>query len=212
MWEGEDVYIIGGGTSLKTFDFNRLLNKNTIGCNSAFALGGDICDVCVFGDWKWWRHFGKKLLETFPGMIITNSPRVGRINHDRVFAMRRQTRGLSTDRLGWNRNTGALAINVALLLGAKRIYLLGYDMKLGTEGEREGKANWHDLRYEKEKPGVYKRFQQGFENVVRDWKAMFPDREIINLTEDSELVGFPKESIVAHFSMKGEEKVCLRAK
>ena len=194
IWEGQDVYIIGGGTSLKAFDMGLLRGKNTIGCNSAFTLGVDICNICIFGDYKWWQH-NKRELETYEGKIVTNSPRVSRLPDERILGFRRLPRGMSKDCLGWNGNTGAAAINLALILGAKRVFLLGFDMKLSEEG----KANWHNLRYEREKAEVYKRFLAGFQYVIRDLILVFPGREVINLTEDSNLDAFEKESIVGHF-------------
>lgn len=194
IWDEQDAYIIGGGTSLKTFDFALLKDKNTIGCNSAFILGVDICKVVCFGDYKWWLHY-KKELESYTGMVVSNSPRAVRIPNTGILGMKRFTRGLGTDSLGWNGNTGAAAVNLALIFGAKRIFLLGFDMKLDKKGE----ANWYNKRYEKEKAEVYKRFLKGFDYVARDLPVKFPGREVINLTEDSNLKVFPKASIVEHF-------------
>ena len=67
----------------------------------------------------------------------------------------------------------------------------------------EGKANWHDLRHEEEKVEVYERFIRGYKDVVADWKEKFSDREIINITDDSDLDAFPKISVKEHFEAKG---------
>ena len=55
FWEGQDVFIYGGGTSLKSFDPSILIDENVIGCNDAYTLGSEICDICVFGDFKWYN-------------------------------------------------------------------------------------------------------------------------------------------------------------
>ena len=44
-WKDEDVFIIGGGDSLRTFNFDVLKDELTIGCNTAFSLGSDICKI-----------------------------------------------------------------------------------------------------------------------------------------------------------------------
>lgn len=196
IWEGQDVYIIGGGPSLKTFDWNLLLDKNTIGCNSAFILGAEICKICAFGDFKWWKHY-KEDLKSYKGMVVTNSPRIARLPDKEILGVRRKGRGLSNDIyfLAWNGNTGAMAVNLALLLGARRVFLLGFDMKLSEKG----RANWHDKRYERVKADVYKRFMQGFRYAADDLPIKFPGREVINLTEDSLLDVFPKQSVLEHF-------------
>ncbi len=60
-WDGEDAFIIGGGGSLKSFDWNLLKLENTIGCNNAFQHGVDICKICVFGDVNWFKSFEQEL-------------------------------------------------------------------------------------------------------------------------------------------------------
>ncbi len=183
VWQDQDVFVIGGGPSLRGFDWSLLHAENTVGCNTAFTLGEQVCKVCVFGDFAWWQEF-KLQLAQYKGTVFTNVPNLYDSKIPWLWFMRRVPRGLHTDALGWNGNTGAVAINLALLLGARRIYLLGYDMK------RPGKnPNWHDkvLRPAANKPHVYEAFAQEFLYVKRDWKNKFADREIVNITKDSGL-------------------------
>jgi hypothetical protein len=70
-WSGQDVFVIGGGRSLQSFDWSQLKDRNTIGCNQAFLLGGETCKICTFGDFKFWQTFEKKLAE-FDGWVATN--------------------------------------------------------------------------------------------------------------------------------------------
>ena len=186
-WEGQDAYIIGGGDSLKDFDWQLLKGKCTIGCNSAFTLGADICKVNIFGDVKWFDVY-KEELSKYKGVLFTNSPQLVHTKIPWLWTMERQARGLHTNALGWNGNTGASAINLAILLGARRIYLLGFDMKLGIND----KPNWHDRQIEKPNPEVYDKFKDCFNRVVLDWKNKFPEVEIFNVCKDSDLDCFPK--------------------
>lgn len=186
IWKDREVFIIGGGNSLRVdgFDWNILRPECVVGCNDAYEHGEEICKVCVFGDLGWFNHHKDKL-QKFKGPVITNVDRLfGDKRYPWLSTMRRKSQGLHSDALGWNANTGAMAINVALLLGARKVYLLGYDMK-----RIQGKANWHDhnVRPTATKPAVYEGFARSFRYVVRDWKAKFPDREIVNVTRDSGL-------------------------
>lgn len=197
FWEGRDVYILGGGPSLVKFDWSSLIDRAVIGCNSAFFLGADICNICVFGDLKWWETF-KWDLQSYKGLVVTNVRQLRDSDCSWLFTMLRKPKGLGHKSLGWNSNTGASAINLALILGAKRVYLLGFDMKLGASS----KVNWHDKQIQKCFPEVYDRFKIGFENVACELNEKFPGCEIINLTEDSNLNAFPKQSIIEHFSVE----------
>jgi hypothetical protein len=78
-------------------------------------------------------------------------------------------------------------VNLAVLLGAKRILLLGYDMKFGPNGER----HWH-----KDHAG-----RNPAEAQLQEWREKFatmvPDLakagvEVINCSRDTALDMFPK--------------------
>ena len=188
IWEGEDAFIIGGGPSLQTFDWNVLRVEKTIGCNTAYIHGSDICKICLFGD-KSFFQYHEDGLKDFTGVVVTNLSKFKKANEPWVWFIPRVGKGLGTAALGWNGNTGASAINLALILGAKRIFLLGFDMKRTVS-----RSNWHDIIINEKtvRNCVYEKFNRDFQAVVRDWHEKFPDREIINVTDDSDLDGFPK--------------------
>jgi hypothetical protein len=179
-YSGEDVYIIGGGPSLRVFDFSLLHNKNTIGCNHAYVLGERVCHICCFGDWPFFNSEHRELAK-FDGWVVTNyempmkmdwlcqfnkSPRVGRNKQEGLV---------------WATNTGETAINLALVLGAKRVFLLGFDMNKMADGT----THWHDQPLENQGEEQYVKFAGGFGIFANDVKSVFPDREIINITEGS---------------------------
>ncbi len=186
-WTGKDVYVIGGGTSLKGFNWNLLKGKLTIGCNAAFFLGQEVCNICIFGDAKFFQKY-KRDLSSYKGVVVTNCSQLQKNSTPWLWTMPRQAVGLHKDALGWNANTGASAINLALILGAKRVFLLGFDMKLSVNG----KNNWHTKGLDKPNAGICERMNSSFRHVYRDWHKKFSDREIINVTDDSALSGFPK--------------------
>ena len=186
-WKGQDVFIIGGGTSLKGFDWKLLENECTIGCNTAFTLGEKICEICVFGDYKWFHKYQNEL-QNYKGILFTNLGQLRNTRLNWLWTMPRKGKGLGTNALGWNRNTGALAINLALVLGAQRVFLLGFDMHLSGDG----KSNWHNRLINRPSKTVYEKFIEAFTRVSIDLKKVFPGREIINVTDDSDLDIFPK--------------------
>ena len=188
VWKGEDVFIIGGGPSLKTFDWELLRPENTIGCNDAYKHGVDICSVCLFGDHAWFKEHLKKGLLDYKGIVFTSSPYLQRSDYDWLWILTRHSRGLHLNALGWNKNTGAEAVNLALILGAKRIFLLGFDMHLGEDGE----SNWHNNNLDKPKEVVYKTFLKEFGRVAAALSRDFPEIEVFNITSDSALNDFQK--------------------
>ena len=69
-WADMPVHIIGGGSSLKKFDWSTLEDRLVIGCNDAYKHGHKICDICFFGDINWWREH-KERLEKYEGTVVT---------------------------------------------------------------------------------------------------------------------------------------------
>lgn len=134
-WKGEAAFIIGGGSSLKGFNFDRLIGKGrAIAVNNAF----ETCpwaDYLFFADRRWydWNH---DKLADFPGTIVSRSGitskhgekihRIGRTNRHPLSRSSNLVAGFCG---------GANAINMAYILGANPIFLLGFDMYPG---------NWHD--------------------------------------------------------------------
>jgi len=192
-WLGEEVFIIGGGKSLEHFNFELLRNEYTIGCNDAYKFGVDICKVMIFGDHKWFNHHEAELAD-YKGIVFTNCNQLMKSSIPWLWSCQRKLKGLYHDALGWNNNTGASAINLALLLGASKIFLLGYDMKLS-----QGKNNWHPNVLDKPNPGIYDKFQEGFGWVAADLSKKFPNAEVINVTDCSALEVFPKISVAEFF-------------
>ena len=205
VWDGLDVFVIGGGPSLKTFNWD-LLKPSTVmsvGTNDAYLQGNDACTVNIFGDFKWWKKHivGLKQYDADGGVVFTSCPQLQRTagarkgKLDWVWVMERRSAGFHEEALGWCGNTGANAINLALLLGALRIYLLGFDMHLGKHGE----ANWHDNPLNKPDGNIYKKFVREMSNLDKHLANKFPGREIYNVTEDSALNVFPKLELELFF-------------
>lgn len=189
-WKGQDAFLIGGGASLAGFDFNSLAGRNVIGCNDAFHLGAHIISICAFGDHGWWQR-NKFKLEHFKNRVVTNCPTVMPFKIPYLLKMQRVRDGLhSGSKLGWNYSTGAMVINLAVSLGAQRIFLLGYDC------QNIGKAHhWHNHNQKQIHDSSYRRFIQGFETVKRGVPAGV---EVLNVTDGaSALRCFPTISFAS---------------
>lgn len=200
MWKGEDAYVIGGGPSLRKFDWGSISGKNTIGCNSAFILGSDICQIVVFGDIGWWENIGRQGTEEYGGIVVGCSNKLHNANCPWLLTMERNGKAeFGIDKLVWAGNTGSLAINLALILGARRVFLLGFDMFTKNMSD----PNWHLVRRltpSKNAEPPYPRFIAEFNRISRSLPRIFPGREVINVTDESKLEGFPKVSLREHFA------------
>jgi len=176
-WEGEDAFIIGGGASLTGFNFSQLAGLHVIGCNDAFRLDPEIVEICCFADVGWW-HKNKWDLEKFSNRVVTNSNKMENFNVPGILNMKRVKDGFHTgDTLGFNASTGAVALNLAVLLGATRVFLLGFDMCL-----QGNKHHWHEHQTKGILPDSFARHIQGFLTLKR---SLPPEVEVFNVTDGS---------------------------
>lgn len=191
IWEGCEVFIIGGGKSLDGWDFGNLIGEKTIGCNDAYIHGPKICNICIFGDRKFLRAHENGLANFAKsgGLVVTNERHLEISTLSWLNWMPRQNKGLHTDALGWNTNTGASAINLALILGAGTVFLLGFD-RHRTKGE----TNWHPNKLDKYTPELYQRMNASDGYMKKDLNIKFPGCEVINVTDGSDLPHWPKVS------------------
>lgn len=202
VWADRDVYIIGGGSSLKDFPWEVLTGKAVIGCNASFLLGVGVCPVTIFGDISFWYGFRAGLHEYARngGLVVTNSPRAAARTDlpSWLCVMRRIREGLAKKALAWNGSTGAAAINLALLMGASRVLLLGFDMAAGPGGAthyHNAYGKWSESR---NPPESFNLFKEKMLCIPRALEELFPGRRVLNLTENSGLDVFPKHSLKEH--------------
>jgi len=86
-----------------------------------------------------------------------------------------------------------------LLFGAKRVFMLGFDMK-----PSDGHGNWHRREQSSSTSIVlYAEFRRNFQYVVNDWHQKFSSHEIYNVTDDSALPStwFPQIAVKDLWSM-----------
>lgn len=132
---GTNVFIVGGGFSLKSFDFGTLEGQNVIALNSAYKYVDETA-VLYWADASWGQSEEDKLLK-HPSKYRFSS----RLNADSLILDNKTGIGgchwlKKTGDYGYDtnvnhvrgNNSGANAINFAVNLGAYRVILLGFDM------------------------------------------------------------------------------------
>ena len=193
IWNGR-CYALGGGRSLSEFDFNKLAGLNVVGCNDAYLLGAGIVPINCFGDASWFTHYHKQDTSKYDGVLVTNAPLTGEIPKYIKHCKRTDIHVKLTaeqNRLSWFSNTGVLAVELALKLGATEIILLGYDMKAPSVAEN----NWYTRRKADSSLKVYTRFMLKFKEFERQRQMLFPNAKIINANPDSALALYEKTKL-----------------
>ena len=176
-----------------------LKHCHIIGINAAYELG-DIIDILFFGDKSFYRTHRKALLN-FKGIKVTCS-NAGIENYKKenikyMFKNKEKVKGITikTGLVSWNFNSGAASISLAVQLGVKRIYLLGFDMKL----DENNNQHWHNVydsanRNERERRKLpFRKHLGGFSVIAEDAKKL--GIEIINLNSDSAINCFKKMNL-----------------
>jgi len=205
-WKDKTCFILGGGPSLKGFDFDIIKNFPTIGVNKSFtAYPTDILyamDVCFYTmvssedqQWKelhqhWLAYKGIKL-------FLKHSAKFGFDKNVYIVNDLRKkvvSYNLTSGIYGGN-NSGFGALMLAIALGCSRIGLLGYDMKVQKK-QAKIITHWH----EGYKRGRLDAFQGKLDNFRACFEEFAPTIlkqgiEVVNLNPDSILECFPKEDM-----------------
>lgn len=149
--DDKTLYLIGGGPSLKDFNWELLRGKNVLSINRAFqAVPWAI--ATFWTDSRFYKWYQKDL-KRFEGIKI--ACRYSQL-YEKDTILVRSTGGAGVDEYPYHiragNNSGFAALNVAYHLGAKKIYLLGYDMK----SERQS-THWHEGYVTSHNHDIYER-------------------------------------------------------
>ena len=193
---GETIYIIGGGPSLKDFNFSNLIGRKTIAINKAIFYHKS-ADVLYWTDGRFYTWF-KNEVDAYKGLKFSLKPG-SQYTRDIQISRKGKPYGLEEDpqTLAHGFNSGYAAINLAYHLGAKRIILLGFDMANdGTE------THFHD-GYPTRAAGneVYTdKFLPGFKQLKSEIKPK--GIHVLNASPYSKLNVFPKITIEQALSFR----------
>jgi len=191
----ETVVCIAGGPSLTAEQCDQLKAPRAagaikvLGVNNAYRIAE--LDALLAVDLQWWKQHYADVAERCPGLETVTQD----ASAHKQFHLTTRVRGTARDGLGHHEihtgsNGGHAAVNLAYLWGARRIILLGYDMKAGPSGER----HWHA---DHPKPCIQ---HQHFSNWIHRFKSTAADLtkagiEVLNCTPGSALPWFPMCSI-----------------
>jgi hypothetical protein len=196
LFEGESVFVLGNGPSLRETRLEGLRARRTVAVNSA-ALLAPWAQVVFFGDARWW-WLNRGWAAGLPGLKVTlsrfwvDADGVRReepvTDVPGVYVMRQKGMNglcMAPDALTWNLSSGGSAIDLAVHLGARRVVLVGFDMRCGEDGRRNAVPNankcsckWESMNVE----GMWRRMAEA---------AMDRGVEIVNATPGSALRTFP---------------------
>jgi len=194
-WKGQRCFIIGGGPSLKKFNFQRLGHELTIGVNRAFEYISP--SIILWLDYQTFYldllagEFGndalKKFESTYSLKVALNIS--GYDYPPEVYSIPRAPGMILSqslkDGLVDGDNTGYAALNLAVCLGANPIYLLGFDMK-----GKDGKQAWFHSGYKQVLgSSSYQKFMGHFKEAAPVLKER--GIEVINLNKKSKMKCFP---------------------
>jgi hypothetical protein len=151
---------------------------------------------------RWsWASFSKEeqraAFASFSGQKVSIHNSGMQISDPAVFIMRNKDRsGLSEEpnSLCTGANSGYQALNLAVLAGAKRVLLVGYDMRFGAAQSHS--HNGHPI---KTAEACYVTFAKNFASMLPQLKKL--SVEVINCNPKSAIGAFRKEdlaSVLAH--------------
>jgi hypothetical protein len=187
LWPESTIVCIGGGPSLTPEDVATVQGRaHVIAINDAYKIA-PFAEVLYAADARWWRHHAG--VPSFKGFKYTLQaearrwPGVQVLRNTGQSGLERDARGLKT-----GRNGGYQAINLAVHLGARRVLLLGYDMKSGGKG----KSHWFgDHPWGSSSP--YGSFLRCFETIVEPLQQA--GVTVINCSRQTALTAFQRMTI-----------------
>jgi hypothetical protein len=207
FFEGRTVCCIATGPSLAQYDIDVARQKGfaLFGCNNVWELTK--LDVLYCCNENWWDHYWSPTLAEYPASKWTGSKEAAkRYGLNWINGYDRPGLSSNPDYVHHGHGSGFSLVNLAFLMGARRIVLLGYDLKYAPDyqgpTEQPGstprhyfgeypKALQHWPRMEV-RGGVHVGLVQRYESVAKQGAV-----EIINCSRDTALTCFQRMSIDA---------------
>jgi len=206
-WKNRRVFILGGGPSLRDVDLSILAGETTLGLNWAFLhnpTANLVYDARLMGQFA-----GMPAWEAYQGHRFWLNYEMPELEaHSHFYGRATMLLEPRADRpsLPWPRrlddglyrgnNAGSAGICLADVLGADRIYLLGYDMRV----EAGKPVNWHNLY-----PEEWRAKEDQMVSYRADLNIVsFRVRaRVVNLTPMSALMAFPTDTLERVMAAKG---------
>lgn len=186
VWTGQTAVILATGPSLCVDDVEYCRGRaKVIAIKDAITLApwADVLYGCGADSGRWWPTHGEAL-RGFIGLRYTLDPKAA--TWARVLQPGAMT-GLSANPhvLNTGKNSGYQAINLAVLLGATTIVLLGYDLQPAADGRQ----HFHGDHPWTSSPLPYAEFLKTFPSLI-DPLARLGVR-VVNCSRQTALRCFP---------------------
>ena len=200
-WHGKPAFVIGGGPSLRGFDWKRLKGRRTIGVNRAYEFFDPTIVFSMDTRYLHWileGTLGQDVLDKFnrpPAYKVWLLTYTASLRSD-IFVVpvyKSYDSGLrefpltSHEGIGHGNNSGYGALNLAVALGADPIYLLGFDMQ-----HQGAVTHFHQGYPVPQSTDSLESFKGYFFNAAR--ACRLAGRTVINLNPASSLQWFDKRS------------------
>jgi len=149
-------------------------------------------DAMYACDDHWWDRYVAKIKRDFSGELWTQSEKSARKYGIKLW-QGQSVAGLGREKIHFGNNSGYQAINLAYLLGAKSIILLGFDMK-----RQAGKTHFFgDHPYHRNTQGpddqVMQRWCRNFVQLAADLKS--EGVTVYNATRMTALTAFEQKDL-----------------
>lgn len=184
--KNEPVYIIAGGPSLRGFDFSTLKDKQTIVINRGFEVLPE-ATMLYWTDRRFYEWY-KKSIDRFKGYKVTTKISDNLTDDVIIYKKSSDVYNDIVDFLSTGNNSGYGAIALAIKMGAKKINLLGYDMK-----SEPNSTHWHSGYQTRHNHMIYNKMISNIERL-----AIYCHKnkiEVINYNMDSKLNCFIKKPL-----------------
>lgn len=201
----ERVALVASGPSLTIDDIERLRGKCrviVINDNYRLAPWADIIYACDSTWWdfhkgcpefsgeKWTQAYSPALSSRESAEAVAQMETIARYGLNYVYGAHCPGISLDPALIHYGHNSGFQALNLAVHLGAKRVILLGYDMKKSNDG----KSHWFgDHPPEIHRCSPYNKFAEAFNSAVPDLIAA--GVKVINCSRDTALTCFERAKI-----------------
>lgn len=208
----DNIFIIGGGPSLKDLDLSPLHNQSyfTIVCNQAYQLIPS-ATIAHHSDYQWWDSHKDSLEREYKGELVTGCGLGTNLTYPADAVHKLQTINFENKQdflidtnLVYGNNCGLQAVSLAHFFMPKNIILIGFDFKARNE-QTHGYTPHSALdmqHFEKFWLQFLKNFSQ-FETLRQNvWGNIHPDQalpHIYNLNPDSALTLYDQSKTLADF-------------
>lgn len=147
IFNNQTVVCIASGPSLTQEQVDQVEYSYlpTVAVNNSFQLA-PWCDIVFACDIKWWYQYYDQVnqtcfeadLWTIKGVGEHFTKKTGNVNPRIKEVGFTRNIGLEEDKVSHGGNSGYIAVNLAYLMGAKKIVLVGYDHQ-----HTNGQTHWH---------------------------------------------------------------------